>query len=305
MKSLNIIKLLSITLILLITKSTYAQLPDGFDLKKAYQDFINKGYEGKRLDEYVEHEHTLYLNKKRTVKSDHHAHNNQITDLGVIYKNSNNNTSVYRPSNPNSPQNTYCPNAGFEQFNFANWQGATGSVSTGIAGAPFPIYTQTATGIINPAGNNTSQVNASNFHTILTTPATNSVYPNCVGYDSIAVRIIGTQTVSEIPLVNPNGGPASVRMNQINSNNSIASKLTYNMALNPNNKNFTISYAMVLCGSGFHTNAEQPYFSVIVKDQNGNIVPGCSQYAVTVNSLVVVPGSANYDPLLFLQLMVW
>ena len=120
----------------------------------------------------------------------------------------------------------------------------------------------------------------------MTTPATNSVYPNCVGYDSIACRVVGSQTVSEIPVVNPNGGPASVRLNGASASYR-ASKITYNMALNPNNKNFSVSYALVL-NSGGHTPEEQPYFSVKVRDQNGALVPGCSVYTVTINSAMKI-----------------
>ena len=55
MNSPKIIKSLSIVLILLITKSTYAQLPDGFDLKKACQDAQNKGISSTDIEGYVQY----------------------------------------------------------------------------------------------------------------------------------------------------------------------------------------------------------------------------------------------------------
>jgi gliding motility-associated-like protein len=275
---------------------TFAQLADGFDIKKAYQQAKDKGIPKTDIEGYVQFLHNDYISHKG------HSHNSSaaktsnpgVYDAGVIYKSWNNTASVFKGGSPNSPQNAYCPNAGFEQLNFANWTGSYGAVSTGAAGAQFPTYTQTSPTIVNTAGNNVSIVNTVNYHTIMTTPATNSVYPNCVGWDSIACRVIGTQTVSEIPVVNPTGGPASVRLNGANANYR-ASKLTYNMTLNPNNKNFNISYALVLDNGGHMAN-EQPYFSVRVTDQNGTLVPGCSTYTVTCSDDLTNPASPLFDP---------
>lgn len=291
---MKIPKLLQNSLLLFsvfLAQFAHAQLPDGFDIKQARLDAVAKGIPASDINGYVEYLHHDYLSHKNG-----HSHPNDnlgVLDMGTIYMDYNNNSS-YRPATPNSPQNAYCPNAGFEQGTFANWTGGYGTVSNGGAGAPFPIYNQTSATIQNSAGNNVGLYNTVNYHTIMTTPATSSVYPNYVGYDSIAARVIGTQTVSEIPVVNPNGGPASVRLNGAVSNYR-ASKLNYIMALNPNNKNFTIAYALVL-NNGGHTPDDQPYFSVKVRDQNGNLVPGCSVYTVTCNSQLTNPSSPYYDP---------
>ena len=292
MKSLKVYKGILLSFLVLTVSVSFAQLKDGFDIKKAYQDAKTKGIAKSDIEGYVQTLHHEYLSHK---SNSNHTHsktsaNNDVLDLGTVYVNSNN-SKVYIP---NSPQNTYCPNAGFEQFNFTNWAGGYGQVATGGAGAAFPTYNQTAGTIVNPGGNNTSLVNTQNYHTIMTTPATNSLYPNCVGYDSIACRIIGTQTVSEIPVVNPSGGPASVRMNGAISNYR-ACKLSYNLSLNPNNKNFSISYALVL-NNGGHTANDQPYFSVKVFDQNNNLVPGCSTYTVTCDANLTNTASTLYDP---------
>ncbi|MBC7694369.1 MAG: gliding motility-associated C-terminal domain-containing protein [Burkholderiales bacterium] len=287
-------KLLTVVLFFLFTQLSFAQLADGFDIKEAYQQATNKGISQSDIKGYVEFLHNDYLSHKGV----NHAHNSidrGVYDAGTIYLGGGLiNTSLNNPSNPNSPQNAYCPNAGFEQGTFANWTGSYGAVSTGATGSGSPSYTQTSPTIVNPAGNNVSLVNTLNYHTIMTTPATNSVYPNCVGWDSIACKVVGTQTVSEIPVVNPNGGPASVRLNGAMPNYR-ASKITYNMTLNPNNKNFSVSYALVLY-SGGHLPEEQPYFSVKVTDQNGNFVPGCSIYTVTINSSMTNTASSFYDP---------
>lgn len=284
-------KLLTIVLIFLFTQASFAQLADGFDIKKAYQQAADKGISQSDIKGYVQFLHNDFLSHKGQ-KHGHSDNDLGVYDAGTIYLNGNNNSS--KIFSPNSPQNAYCPNAGFEQMSFANWTGAYGAVSTGAAGSGFPSYTQTSPTIVNSAGNNVSLVNTINYHTIMTTPATNSVYPNCVGWDSIACKVVGTQTVSEIPVVNPNGGPASVRLNGAIPNYR-ASKVTYNMALNPNNKNFSVSYALVLY-SGGHTAEEQPYFYVKVTDQNGNFVPGCSVYTVTINSAMTNSTSPFYDP---------
>ncbi len=266
-------KYLLTTFTILTAGFAIAQSNDGFDFNAAYQDAYQKGIAPSEIEGYVKYLHYDYL-----------SHRN----LGNINAN--------RPSSPipNTPQNAYCPNAGFEQLTFVNWTGGYGTVSPGAVGAPFPIYNQTSSSIVNSAGNNTSLVNTINYHTIMTTPATNSVYPNCVGYDTIACKVIGTQTVSEIPVVNPNGGPASVRLNGALANLR-ASKLNYFMSLNPNNKNFSVSYALVLENGGHFSN-EQPYFSVKITDQNGILVPGCSTYTVTCDAGLTNTASPLYDP---------
>ncbi len=283
-------------LTLFFAQFSYAQLADGFDIKKAYQQAQDKGISKSDIEGYVRFLHNDYLSHKGGHAGKHETSQTLgVYDAGTIYLNGNSGSNPFaKPSNPNSPQNIYCPNAGFEQGTFANWTGSYGTVATGAAGAQFPTYAQTAATILNGAGNNVSLVNTTNYHTIMTTPATNSVYPNCVGYDSIACKVVGTQTVSEIPVVNPNGGPASVRLNGANANYR-ASKLTYNMSLNPNNKNFSISYALVLDNGGHMAN-EQPYFAVKVTDQNGNLVPGCSTYTVTCNAALTNSTSPLYDP---------
>lgn len=283
---------------LLFAQFSYAQLADGFDIKAAYQQAKDKGISQSDVEGYVQFLHNDYISHKghshSTTSAASKSANSGVYDAGTIYKSWNNTAKVFGPSTPNSPQNAYCPNAGFEQLNFSNWTGAYGTVAMGPAGSGFPTYTQVSPTIANSAGNNVGLTNTINYHTIMTTPATNSVYPNCIGYDSIACKVIGTQTVSEIPVVNPTGGPASVRLNGANANYR-ASKVTYNMALNPNNKNFSVSYALVLY-SGGHTPEEQPYFSVKVTDQNGNFVPGCSVYTVTINSAMTNSTSPFYDP---------
>lgn len=297
MKNIALLKRFLLTfVILLFTGASFAQLPDGFDIKQAYQQAKDKGISQSDVEGYVQFLHADYLSHKNHSHRTQTASGTDVYDAGTIYKSYNNTSSIFGAAVPNTPQNIYCPNAGFEQGTFANWTGSYGTVSTGPTGSGFPTYNQTSATIVNAAGNNIGLTNTTNYHTIMTTPATNNIYPNCVGWDSIACKVIGTQTVSEVPVVNPNGGPASVRLNGAVANYR-ASKLTYNMALNPNNKNFSVSYAIVLNSySSPHNAWEQPYFSVKVTDQNGNPVPGCSQYTVTIDPNMTNPSSPLYDP---------
>lgn len=279
-------------LLFTVTSFIHAQTSTDFDYKKAYELAKAKGIADSDIDGYVKflyHDflsHTSIANKK--------SNQGSVLNMGTIYLGGGNIAQAASP-NPPSPQNAYCPNAGFEQYNFTGWTGGYGAVATAATGAPFPTYNQTSATIVNPAGNNVGLTNTQNYHTIMTTPATNSVHPGVLGYDSIASRVVGTQTVSEVPVVNPNGGPASVRMNGAVANYR-ACKLNYNMALNPNNKNFSVSYALVL-ENGSHTANDQPYFSVRITDQNGTLVPGCSQYTITCSSNVVNPAHPSYDPM--------
>jgi gliding motility-associated-like protein len=300
MKTMKLNKYFLATFAMLTAGLVMAQLPDGFDIKAAYLDASQKNVPASDVERYVESQHREYLHNHGG-----HSHTSTnpslgIQNVGTVYVNGSSASGRPAPAptpGPNTPQNQYCPNAGFEQNTFANWTGGYGTVAAGAVGAAYPIYNQTAPTIQNGAGNNVGLMNLTNYHTIMTTAAVNPIHPNLVGYDSIASRVISGQTVSEIPFVNPAGGPTSVRLNSpANFGNYRAAKLNYVMALNPNNKNFSVSYALVLENGG-HQSHEQPYFSVRVTDQNGALVPGCSQYTITCSPNVTNPSSSLYDPL--------
>lgn len=203
----------------------------------------------------------------------------------------------FKPSNPNDPYgiNTYakgsnpsiqgagCPNASFEMGGFGNWAGSTGHSQTcGTTGAISPVYTQTNATIVSTAGANAGLTNALNYHTIMNIPPTNPAYPNCnqFGYDSIAVKVVGTSTVSEIPHVCPfYSDGVSTRMNAALASYR-ACKMNYNFAITPTNRNITYAFALVLY-DGTHPAPQQPWFQISVKDQLGNPISGaCGVYNV-------------------------
>jgi len=270
----------------------FPQFNKNFDSKKVYKSALKQGIDSKFIEEYMEHKYYVFLDSiKKSL--DHSQHTN---DGQEVYFDKNNQV-IAGPSTPFAPLRTYCPNASFDFLNFTNWTGTKGTVISGAVGASSTIYSAIVPGIFNAAGINTSVVNTTNYHTIMTTPPTNSVYPMCIGYDSIACKVIGGVTVSEIPVVNSLGGNSSVRMNAVSSTaiNNKGSTLTYSMALNPGNKNFSTAYALILQNGGHNAN-EQPYFSVTVKDQNGVLIPGCSIFSVTINAGLTNTASPLYDP---------
>jgi gliding motility-associated-like protein len=186
----------------------------------------------------------------------------------------------------NTIQSAACVNASFENNNFANWTGSSGnSNNCGPVGSLSPNYNVVTPTIVSPAGPNAGLTNVANYHTVMNIPATNPNYPTCnqFGYDSIAVKVIGTNTVSEIPHVCPfYGDGKSVRMNGAVANYR-ACKLRYNFALTPNNRNITYAFALCIYDGG-HQGYEQPYFKVSVLDQNNNPIGGlCGVYNINAS----------------------
>ncbi|MBS1652773.1 MAG: gliding motility-associated C-terminal domain-containing protein [Bacteroidetes bacterium] len=209
---------------------------------------------------------------------EYEAHNN--THSSTVAPNP---SAAYRPIGGGSHiYSAGCPNAGFENGNFANWTGSYGTSSSGPPAATQPNYNITSATILSSAGPNAGLQNATNYHTIMNTPPTNNQYPNCnqTGYDSIAVMASGSQTLSQIPFVCPFfGSPNSVRMNAALANYRACS-LKYQFSIGPANKNVQYAFALVIYDGG-HAAYDQPYFQVKVTDQNGNPIGGnCGVYNI-------------------------
>jgi gliding motility-associated-like protein len=249
-----------------ITKKTD---PDHFDEKAAYQQAKAKGLPLGEIKGYVQFLKNDFSSKKALEKQ-HHKHSPYEPGSTNI-----NETVIYLE--PNKPMSLGCPNMGFEQYNFNGWTGSTGSVLTGPSGGN-PTYNQTGSVIVNTAGNNVSPLNTINYHTIMTLPPTNNVYPTCAGYDSLAVRAVGSTTVSDIPFISPYSfDPVSVRLN--NANGSRASRLKYITTTSSNNQRLSFSFAFILQDptSPAHASNEAPYFKVEVRNEaTGLVLPGCS-----------------------------
>ena len=116
MKKFLSLKSFIVVFLTTLSAFSYAQLADGFDIKKAYQQAKDKGIPQTDIEGYVQFLHNDYLSHKG------HSHNSSaasktynpgVYDAGVIHKSWNNTASVFKGGSPNSPQNAYCPNAGF------------------------------------------------------------------------------------------------------------------------------------------------------------------------------------------------
>lgn len=271
MKILNYFKTVLMLAFLLSNFVIYSQNTKQapfFDRKKAEQDARAKGMPEQDIEGY------LYAKELEFYDNQNFKPANPNDPYGIY--------TVAKGTNP-STQGAGCPNASFETGSFGNWNGSAGHAQTcGATSALSPIYTQTAAGIISPAGANAGLTNIQNFHTIMNLPPTNPNYPNCnqFGYDSIAVKVVGTQTVSDVPHVCPYyTDGVSTRMNSAVANYR-ACKMNYNFAINPANRNITYAFALCIYDGG-HSAYEQPWFQVSVKDQLGNPIGGnCGIYNV-------------------------
>ena len=152
-----------------------------------------------------------------------------------------------------------CNNADFENGNFTNWVGNTGTYSNGIVNI-------TGTGIVN--GN----------HTMMTGTATDV---------NTANSALGNQ---EIPYVAPNGSIFSVRLGNSNAV-SEADRLTYTMVVSNQNDLFYYWYAVVFEDPS-HDLANQPRFEIDILDSIGQFIPDtpCGRYLAYAAPSSYIPG---------------
>lgn len=252
------------------------KLPNTFNEQVAKQQAINKGLKGSEIAGYINYLKADFSSKQhQRIFKKHSIHQPYKAETNAIIL------------EPNSPMSISCPNMGFEQFNFNGWTGSTGSVT---AGSSYPNYNQISTGTYNTAGDNVSLLNTLNYHTIMSVAASNPQYPSCVGYDSLACITVGTQIVSQIPVVSPYSfDQVSVRMNGALANGR-ACKLKYITTTSVNNKRLSYSFALVFQDPNntipAHTAGESPYFKVTIKNENtGTELPGCTSYSLnTLNA---------------------
>lgn len=268
---------------------------DYFDIELARDKAKAKGIAATEIEGYVQFLKQQHSSLKALAKKTH-QHTPYEQALGDVQE-----TVIYLK--PNQPQSIGCPNMGFEQYNFTGWTGSTGTVSTGTG---LPNYNQTGASILNPAGNNISVLNTSNYQTIMSLPPVNAVGPSFNGYDSLATRLISGQHTSQIPVVSPfSFDPVSVRMNGAVSNYR-ASRLKYITTTSSLNQRLSFSYAVVLQNPGAHTAGESPYFKVEVRNEATNtILPGCTSYtfnpktAVAADSLFTSSQQNGGEPVVY------
>jgi len=146
-------------------------------------------------------------------------------------------------------QSVGCLNSDFEQGDFSNWTGQTGTCC--------PIVTPTA-GLVTAAIDALDNLGR---HVLMTS-----------GTDP--------KSCNQIPRVAP-GSIYSARLGN-SATGSQAEKLRYNFTITPQSSLIIYKYAVIMQDPG-HTVADQPRFEARLKDQNGVDIP-CTYYLVVAGS---------------------
>jgi hypothetical protein len=147
---------------------------------------------------------------------------------------------------------TICDNIDFESNSVANWTLKQGIACPGEGCNAFATYSGPT-----PSNDITSHVSLMSS-----------------GYDP---NIIG----SIIPMVRP-GGSYSLKLEN-NTFGGDAMMLTRTISIDASKPFYKYSFAAVLEDPGSsHSDNEKPYFSIVLKDPSGNVIP-CSKYKVVAN----------------------
>lgn len=263
------------------TKKTNSTSNQFFDERAAVEQAVAKGIKASEIKGYVQFLKNDFSSKKALAHQPH-KHSAYENSGEVLEK------VIYL--NPNSPMSAGCPNMSFEQYNFNGWTGEVGTTSVGSVGGN-PTYSTTAITIANAAGNNVSLANTTNYHTIMSLPAIDANYLTINGYDSIACKAVGSQTISEIPVVSPYSfDQVSVRLNGANANYR-ACRLKYITTVSPSNQRLSFSYAIVIQSPAGHASNESPYFKTeVINETTGLPVSGCTSF--TFNPINAVPSDS-------------
>ncbi len=258
--------------------------PNTFDEATTIEEAKAKGIKTFELKGYV-NAMSLKFSSEQELKNQTHIHSPYETGAHGIEE-----SVIYL--SPNKTSGASCPNMGFENYNFSGWAGGIGLVSDGTSS---PIYGSTGTTIVTPLGLNVSEKRTANYHTLLTIPPTNPNGPAYFtgGYDTNATKLIGTQHISQIPLVSPYSfDGVSARMLGQHSANK-ACRLKYITTTSTTNKQLVFSYAVVLEDPAAHLAGESPYFKVEVRNETtGLLLPGCTSY--TFNPKSTVPSDSLF-----------
>lgn len=178
--------------------------------------------------------------------------------------------AVFLFSNVKAQDNPCCPNLGFEQGNFTNWTGYTGTVGS-------------STGVItwNPAGLSQGPNNA--LPTPGLTNAPSHFINNVQGLDPNCWVANPCANASCMTRIAPGGGTTSVRLGNA-TNGYGAEKLEYSLKVQPCNTAFTYSFAVIFEDPS-HTPTQQPSFLAQVLDSTGALIhPICAQYSVVASA---------------------
>ena len=258
----------------------------GFDFNKAWDIAKTKSKKFAEQQEYFEALQRRFVFEKRGIGPQVQGRGNQgyTTTYDPLSKTTNVNLTPY---------SAYCPNAGFENGNFGNWQGDT---YTNSAASNWNTFTPAWTpGVVTLGTNIPVQANWPGFtnpypnrHTIMNIPPTVNNPPTaCIGWDSICIQPL--THLSEVEFVPPTANGVTCRLGNANNNYNETERLIYSINVTPNNTQFTYSYAVVIYDGG-HTSGEQPFFKITARDQFGNPIGGaCGQYQIDATMVSTDP----------------
>lgn len=251
---------------------------EGFDKKAAWKEAQSRSSKPAEQKEVFESLLKKHIQSKRSGAPVLNA----TQSFGYSFDAANNKTIINL-----TPTNAYCQNLDFSDLNYGNWSGGTYSNSAGQLWNSFtPAWTN---GIVTMGTNSPAQsavpwsagTPKPNRHTILTIPPTvNNPPANCIGWDSIAVSPLH---VSDIPFVPPFASGVTCRLGNSNTDYE-TERLVYTLNVSAQNSQVTYYYAVVLY-DGSHMTGEQPFFKVTMRDQAGNIIPGCGQYQIDASNV--------------------
>ncbi len=181
---------------------------------------------------------------------------------------------------PPTTCDTGCNNRDFSDGTLAMWT-ACYAENTSTSTSSSSSFTQTAWTCSGPLGSVT---------TAAFDPSTSSNQVSITmgtGFDPIAGSLI--------PVVAPGGSGYSCRIGDSTNPFQGMAMIEQTWMVSASQPYLNFMYAILLENPVGHTYYQQPYFEVIVLDQNGDTIPGCGQYYVV--SAAGIPGyTAFYYP---------
>lgn len=163
-----------------------------------------------------------------------------------------------------------CNNTGFENGTFSGWYGyyAVNS-STALA---FNIVDITG-GYLGPVVKGAGP-----------DPYTGNDYQLRITSGAATDWFLKTYSTYSMPEVSPWGGNHSVMMGDSNVNGYGVSILSQSFQVTSTAPNLTLEYSLLLENPAGHTFYEQPFFSAVVLDQNGDTIPTCGEFMLSADS---------------------
>jgi len=161
---------------------------------------------------------------------------------------------------------TSCYNTGFEDGTFNGWYGYYGVNSS--SSLAFTITNITG-GYMGPVAEGALD------------PYTGNDYQLRITSGTATDVFLNTYSTYSMPQVSPFGGSHSVMMGDSNRNGQGVAILSQTFMVSSSASNLSLEYSLFLENPAGHTYYEQPFFSAVVLDQNGDTIPACGEYLIS------------------------